>query len=78
MSEPGAESLLAPCPACGKQISKASTTCIHCGHPIAATSQQPVPVVQRQGAGENVVKWVFGIIGGLILAFLLVYFLGIR
>jgi predicted nucleic acid-binding Zn ribbon protein len=52
---------LISCKACGKEISPNANTCPHCGEPI------PKPV-------EQTVKIVFGIIGGILLAIVLMYF----
>lgn len=47
------ESLLFPCPACGKQISTAAASCPNCGH-------RHVP--KPEGCGAVIVKWIIGII----------------
>lgn len=46
---------VAPCRACGQQVSVQAPACPHCGHPSA----------QRRGAGSKIVAYV---LAGLMLA----------
>ncbi|HEX7122385.1 MAG TPA: zinc-ribbon domain-containing protein [Gemmatimonadaceae bacterium] len=73
---------LIQCPDCGKQISDAAPTCIHCGRPIQQIMQQEQQAPASSGPGVGTVAagtfgGIFGcvaapfILGGLVLVFLL-------
>jgi DNA-directed RNA polymerase subunit RPC12/RpoP len=53
--------MIKPCPDCGKEVSTDAQACPHCGKPVS----KPV---------ETTAKVVFGIIGGILLAIVLMYF----
>ena len=55
--------MIKPCPDCGKDVSTDAQACPHCGKPVA----KPV---------ETNATIVFGIIGGILLAIVLMYLFG--
>ena len=55
--------MIRPCSDCGKDVSTDAQACPHCGKPV------PKPV-------ETMAKVVFGIIGGILLAIVLMYLFG--
>ena len=52
--------MIKPCPDCGEDVSTDAQACPHCGKPV------PKPV-------ETTAKVVFGIIGGILLAAVLMW-----
>lgn len=58
---------LIACPDCAKQVSASASACIHCGAPLAATSQLPATPAKAMSAGK---LWL--IIGAGVLAALVI------